>query len=138
MHGQVKKHKKQARDLGRRQRHQRDNDATQRLIENLNGVRIPAWSALSPGTVVQARVPFRERNDSKVRPALVTGRCGQRVVLRILTTKEHHALRYGGGEEVYLNGRRSWIAIDEIMLERVDIVGIMSERYDEHAFATVA
>ena len=138
MHGQVKKNKKRARDLGRQQRHHYENDGVQRLVEQLNGVRLVSRRALTPGTVVQARVPYQERDEDKVRPALVLGCVGDRVVLRVFTSKEWNARRHGGGTEVFHNGRRSWVVNDAIELDRNEILQVTSQRYDELAFATAA
>ena len=138
MHGRVKKHKQHARDLGRNQRHRHDHRSAQRLVENLNGVHPVALRALTPGTVVQARVPYEERNNDKVRPALVVSNSGNRVTVRVFTTKEWNAQRHGGGVEIVHNGRRSWVVNSTIELDRADILQITSQRYDELAFATVA
>lgn len=138
MHGQVKKNKSKARDLGRTQRHQRRDRAADQLVEQLNHVHPVSKRSLTPGTVVEARVPYRERDEDKVRPALVVGCTGNRVVLRVLTTKPWHAERHGGGVEVFHNGRRSWIVNERIELDRSQILGLSSQRYDELAFATAA
>ena len=89
-------------------------------------------------TVVQARVPYREGDESKVRPALVLGCHGDVVVLRVFTSKERNAQRRGGGVEVYHNGLRCWVVNEAIELDRRDIVQVTAQRYDELAFATAA
>ena len=138
MHGQVKKNKTRARDLGRQQRHRYENDAAERIVAGLNGVRLVSRRSLTPGTVVQARVPYRETDESKVRPALVLGCRGDVVVLRVFTSKERNAQRRGGGVEVYHNGLRCWVVNEAIELDRRDIVQVTAQRYDELAFATAA
>lgn len=138
MHGQVKHSKTKARDLGRAQRHQRNDDFADRLVDQLNHVHRVSWRALTPGTVVQARVPYQERDEDKVRPALVLGCRGDCVVLRVFTSKPWNATRHGGGVEVLHNGRRTWVVNDSIELDRADILQITAQRYDELAFATAA
>jgi hypothetical protein len=137
MHGQVKKNKK-ARDLGRTQRHRIENGFAQRLVGALNGVHPVSRRSLTPGTVVEARVPYYERDGSKVRPALVIGCRGDVVVLRVFTSKEWNARRHGGGVEVFHNGLRSWVVNHAIELDRMDILQVTAKRYDELAFATAA
>jgi hypothetical protein len=138
MHGQVKKNKKHPRDLGRRQRHHEDRREVERLVESLNHVRLVAWRALTPGTVVQAQVPYTDGERHKVRPALVLGHSGEQVSVRPITTKAGYARRRGGGVEVWLNGRRCWVVNETIELDRNQIVQVTAHRYDELAFATAA
>lgn len=138
MHGQVRKNKAKARDLGRAQRHQRTDNNADRLVDQLNHVHPVSKRSLTPGTVVQARVPYQERDEDKVRPALVLGCRGDCVVLRVFTSKPWNAKRHGGGVEVFHNGRRSWVVNDAIELDRGDILQVTAQRYDELAFATAA
>jgi hypothetical protein len=137
MHGQVRK-SKNARDLGRKQRHRRVNPYAEQLVERLNGVHPVSRRSLTPGTVVQARVPYQESDESKVRPALVLECRGDVVMLRIFTSKEHNARRHGGGVEVFHNGLRCWVVNDSIELDRMEIIQVTANRYDELAFATAA
>ena len=137
MHGQVKKNK-QAKDLGRQQRHRTENRSVERLVAGLNGVHEVSKRSLTPGTVVQARVPYQESNESKVRPALVLDCRGDVVVLRPISTKESFTRRHGGGDEVVLNGQRCWVVNEAIELDRMEILQVTAQRYDELAFATAA
>lgn len=138
MHGQVKKNKTHARDLGRRQRHQRLDDRADRLVDQLNHVHQVSRRALTPGTVVQVRVPYQERDEDKVRPALVLECRGDCVVLRVFTSKPWNAKRHGGGDEVFHNGRRTWVVNDAIEIDRANILQVTAQRYDALAFATAA
>ena len=138
MHGQLKKRKTRARDLGRQQRHRYENDAAERIVAGLNGVRLVSRRSLTPGTVVQARVPYRETDESKVRPAVVIDCRGDVVVLRAFTSKEWNARRHGGGVEVYHNGMKCWLVNEPIELDRAEILQVTAQRYDELAFATAA
>lgn len=149
MHGQVKhkyrgREEREARDLGRRQRHPSMAGRVQGRTARLNRVDGVSRRALTAGTVCQARVLYRDVVGEKIRPVLVLGCEGDRVVVRVFTTSENQVRRCGGGHEVWLNGRRSWLATEAIELDRSAMVEVLEERFDElveaeaSAFTTVA
>ena len=138
MHGRIKANKTMARDRGRSQRHREDHHEAERMVHALTHVEPVSRRSLTPGTVVQARVPFTDRNEDKVRPVLVVGCTGERVVVRQITTKPNHVQRLGGGEVVDVNNRKSWLVNNAIELDRGCILSVTSSRLDAAAFCTVA
>ena len=141
MHGQPKnkyrgRDERGARDLGRQQRHQTKNLALEGRTRCLNRVEMVSKGSLTPGRVVQARVEFQDGTGDKVRPVLVLGCIGNRVIVRVFTTSEKHARRSGGGDRTVLNGRRCWLANDAIELDRSQILTVLDVQLDELAGVT--
>ena len=117
------RHRRFHRDLSRRQRHQSDSSAVERTVRSLRTASVLSPRRLVKGLVVIARIPFVDRPDYKLRPALVVGTNGREVTLRPISTSERLvALR--GGDRVELNGRRCWILDYIVAVDIADVVAI--------------
>lgn len=81
--------------------------------------------------VVMARIPYSEpdRNEYKIRPAVVVRRSGRTVWVSPVTTKAR------GAAPIDLSGtglsRRSFLRLDLVELDRVDVVSVMGEVSEE-------
>lgn len=84
-----------------------------------------ALSRLVPGTVVYARIPYRDGTGEKVRPAVVIRKEGQ----KIFVTTTSSGLR--GPEIIEHAGtglsRRSHLRLDLVEVARVDVLDIIGE-----------
>lgn len=66
----------------------------ERVVEDLRRARPVARSVLQPGTVVWARIPFRDQpHTSKARPAVVSGVEGRTVHLLPVTSSTKESVR---------------------------------------------
>ena len=122
-HHTGKQHRRLHRDLGRSQRHRTDSSAIDRIVQSLRTAKVISTRLLHVGTVVIARIPFADRADYKLRPALVVATGVDAVVLRPISSSERlAALR--GGERIVRHGRRCWILDYTVAVPPLDIVAI--------------
>ena len=133
-------HRRYHRNLGRRQRHQSTDHSTERRVRALRSAKGVAASTLTTGVIVLARVPYTDRVDSKVRPAVVIDADRRHVQLRPITTSDAMMRRRGGGIEIWRNGRRCWVLDTTVVVELIDVLALERDHLDdygleEHHFA---
>jgi mRNA-degrading endonuclease toxin of MazEF toxin-antitoxin module len=114
------------RDLGRQQRHAVAPRGPERLLRELRNGRGVARSLLERGAIVLARVPFAERDESKVRPAVVVCTTGDVVIVRPVTTSTTMRRR-GLFREIVLNHRRCWVMDRLVQLPLTSVVSLLAQ-----------
>ncbi|MGN9804039.1 type II toxin-antitoxin system PemK/MazF family toxin [Micromonospora sp. L32] len=113
-------------------------------LPNMSVVRLVARTRLRPGVVVWARVPYRERDEYKIRPAVVFECRGRRDVVILPCTSSPSRYRYIG-RLVELKhfgaaglGRASAVRREAISIDLVDVLDVIGELSDFDADRVLA
>ena len=119
----------------RSDRHQRDESidrAIERRVRALRSAKGVAASNLHAGVIVLARIPYTDRDESKIRPAVVVDADRRHVQLRPITSSDGMTRRRGGGIEIVRNGRRCWVLHTTVVVELIDVVALELDHLDDY------
>lgn len=106
-------------------------------LKSMTSTKPVPLNDLTQRRVVMARIPYSEpdRNEYKIRPAVVVRRAGRIVWVSPVTTKAR------GAAPIDLTGtglsRRSFLRLDLVELDRVDIISVLGE-VGEEEWSTLA
>lgn len=109
---------------------------TDTALPNMSVVRLVARTRLRPGVVVWARVPYRERDEYKIRPAVIFG-CRGRGDVVILpctsspsrTRRSRRLVELKDFEAAGLR-RASAVSRDAISIDLVDVLDVIGDLSD--------
>jgi mRNA-degrading endonuclease toxin of MazEF toxin-antitoxin module len=94
-----------------------------------------AASNLHAGAIVLARIPYTDRAENKVRPAVVIHADRRHVQLRPITSSGAMTRRRGGGIEILRNGRRCWVLDTTVVVELIDVLALEKDHLDDYGIS---
>ncbi len=119
-------------------RHRRNESidrAIDRRVRALRSAKGVAASNLRAGVIVLARVPYTDRDETKVRPAVVVDADRRHVQLRPITSSDAMTHRRGGGIEIVRHGRRCWVLNATVVVELIDVIALEMDHLDDYGVA---
>ena len=119
----------------RHQRHESVDRAVERRVRALRSAKGVAASNLHAGVIVLARIPYTDRDESKVRPAAVVDADRRHVQLRPITSSDDMTRRRGGGIEIVRNGRRCWVLDTTVVVELIDVIALEMDHLDDYGIS---